>query len=577
MSSTREGKSPLGFGWGWLVLVGVAVGWWMAMHVAAIAASSTGWRPNKLHRLVDGSAHLFAPSKVTAGGMDGLVFPMVTLSVYAAILAALIVWVWRWFGRQNSQGLASRKDLAQFAASTVTARAPQIVGRPDSDPRASGLQLGRAQGQDVWLSSEETMLVLAPPRVGKTSRVVAPAVARHRGPVVATGVRSDIFHWTIDARRQLGYGHLWVCDPVGTLTLPDDVRRVRWSPLTGCSDPDIARLRVEALFAALPAGGANDEFWRTEAVRTLTEYFVAAAVARHRISSVMRWVANTGDTTAVGILQDAAKDNPTSLTGLSLRNGASLLEAMIGEEPKYKAGVYGQMRQALDCFRFRTVMEMCEIDEADSFDAHDFLANSGTVWMLGSDTRGEVAAGVCCALTASIIESARARATASGRLRPPLLLALDEILNVAPIPRLEQLLSTGGGSGLQSMIVLQSMAAARNKYGRETGDALLDFNTAKIVLGGLADAQDLQDLSTLLGQRDETTVSASRSGRLGVLERSDYSYSHRLVPVLRPDEIRTIDTQRKGQALVVARSSKGMVISMPSIFELAAANGWSIA
>ena len=53
------------------------------------------------------------------------------------------------------------------------------------------------------------------------------------------------------------------------------------------------------------------------------------------------------------------------------------------------------------------------------------------------------------------------------------------------------------------MVVLQSLAAARNAWGKELGDALLDFNNAKIVLGGLSDAGDLEDLSTLLGVREE--------------------------------------------------------------------------
>jgi type IV secretory pathway TraG/TraD family ATPase VirD4 len=173
---------------------------------------------------------------------------------------------------------------------------------------------------------------------------------------------------------------------------------------------------------------------------------------------------------------------------------------------------------------------------------------------------------VCTALTAAIVEDARRLARASHRLRPPLLLALDEAVNVAPIPRLEQLLSTGGGSGIQTIVVLQSLAAARNAWGKEMGDALLDFNNAKIVLGGLSDAQDLADLSTLLGQRDERVVQASRSGRLGVLDVGDHSWSWRQVPVMRPDEIRQIDSERRGHALLIARSGRGILLRQDRIF-----------
>ena len=186
--------------------------------------------------------------------------------------------------------------------------------------------------------------------------------------------------------------------------------------------------------------------------------------------------------------------------------------------------------------------------------------------MLGSESHQRQAAGVCTALTAAIVEVARDLGRDAGRLRPPLLLALDEAVNVAPIPRLEQLLSTGGGSGIQTMVVLQSLAAARNAWGKELGDALLDFNNAKIVLGGLSDAGDLEDLSTLLGVREERVMQTSRSGRAGLLDAGDYSWSWRQVPVMRPDEIRKIDSEKQGHALLIARSGRGILLRQDRIF-----------
>ena len=186
--------------------------------------------------------------------------------------------------------------------------------------------------------------------------------------------------------------------------------------------------------------------------------------------------------------------------------------------------------------------------------------------MLGSESHQRQAAGVCTALTAAIVEVARELGRDVGRLRPPLLLALDEAVNVAPIPRLEQLLSTGGGSGIQTIVVLQSLAAARNAWGKELGDALLDFNNAKIVLGGLSDADDLEDLSTLLGVREERVVQTSRSGRAGLFDSGDYSWSWRQVPVMRPDEIRKLDSEKRGHALLIARSGRGVLLRQDRIF-----------
>ena len=114
--------------------------------------------------------------------------------------------------------------------------APQILGRHDPDPKHSGLLVGRdvQSRQQVWLPKESTILVLAPPRSGKTSGTVAPAVVDHHGPVVATGVRRDIMLWTHPWRATTG-APMWLCEPMippGT-ALPAGVELVRWSPVDG--------------------------------------------------------------------------------------------------------------------------------------------------------------------------------------------------------------------------------------------------------------------------------------------------------------------------------------------------------
>ena len=116
------------------------------------------------------------------------------------------------------------------------------------------------------------------------------------------------------------------------------------------------------------------------------------------------------------------------------------------------------------------------------------------------------------------------------------------------------------------MVVVQSMAAARNVWGKEMGDALQDFNNAKVVLGGLADAQDLKDISDQLGMRDEMVTQASR--RAGaVFVPSDYSHSWRQVPVMTPAEVRMIKSARDHQALLIARDTPGIMLQLTPIYE----------
>ncbi len=559
-----------------MALGSAAVVVWVAPSLSAWWWSSTGWQPGaSLSSLVAAYSQLFDADRLPGSGVDGLRFGVTTVGVLVlGLLVGLLVAACS--ARRTSamrRGLAAGRDLDRFSRAAVVARSRVILGAHDRDPRRSGLRLGtdRYSGREVWVPKESTVLVLAPPRSGKTSGTVAPAVADHVGPVVATGVRDDILTWTLPWRAAAG-GPLWLCEPMRAPgPLPAGVRAVGWSPVAGCADMVTARLRAEALFSTVPKGGPNDEFWRTAGQALLAGYLMAAARQHGRISDVVGWLDRDTDASPVESLRSVARlldGDDDAVERAAVLSVAAQLDAAIAQDPRFRAGVTGQALQAVEPFRLPAVRRMCDVPIDESFDPEAFLEESGTLWMLGSESHQRQAAGVCTALASAIIEAARARArTQGGRLRPPLLLALDEAVNVAPVPRLEQLLSTGGGSGIQTLVVLQSMAAARHAWGKEMGDALLDFNNAKVVLGGLSDAQDLQDLSTLLGQRDEVVMQSSRSGRLGVLEPGDHSWSWRQVPVMRPDEIREIDSERRSEALLIARSSKAVLIRQERIFD----------
>ncbi|HWL44563.1 MAG TPA: type IV secretory system conjugative DNA transfer family protein [Ilumatobacter sp.] len=574
MTDTRSaaGRSPINEWLPLAVLAGIAAVVWTAPSVAARVWSSTGWHPGRdLGSLATAYAHLFDPEQIAGSGLHGILFGATTVAVAVVLVGAGAFAAGQVQRRRRAalRGLAYGAELDRFSPKAIVAASDVILGRHERDPRQAGLMVGRDvhTGREIWLPKESTVLVLAPPRSGKTSGTVAPAIVDHHGPVVATGVRRDIMDWTHPWRAATG-APMWRCEPMlppGTV-LPAGVETVRWSPLSGCESMLTAKLRAEALFAALPAASADDQFWRNAGQTILSCYLMAAAARDGSIRDVLGWADRDSDRSPADVLRAAADEIDDPIERDTVNSVAAQVEAAVAQDPRYKAGVTGQALQALEPFRLPHIRRMCDVPIGESFDPAEFLRASGTIWMLGSESHQRQAAGVCTALTAAVVETARELGREQGRLRPPLLLALDEAVNVAPIPRLEQLLSTGGGSGIQTIVVLQSLAAARNAWGREMGDALLDFNNAKVVLGGLSDAQDLADLSALLGQREERVVQTSRSGRLGVLDVGDHSWSWRQVPVMRPDEIRRIDSERRGHALLIARSGSGILLRQDRIF-----------
>jgi len=142
------------------------------------------------------------------------------------------------------------------------------------------------------------------------------------------------------------------------------------------------------------------------------------------------------------------------------------------------------------------------------------------------------------AFVEDLVETARRLAARSpgARLDPPLLLALDEVANIAPLPSLPTLMAEGGGTGITTMPVLQSLSQARDKWGQNPAGAIWDASIVKIILGGASSPTDLRDISTLIGERDETTTSDTISEQgFTTTQRSI-----RRVAVMPPETIRTL-------------------------------------
>src|SRR3546814_3915387 len=113
-------------------------------------------------------------------------------------------------------------------------------------------------------------------------------------------------------------------------------------------------------------------------------------------------------------------------------------------------------------------------------------------------------------------------------------------------------MAEGCGTGITTMPVLQSLSQSRDKWGDHAAGAIWDASIAKIILGGTSSARDLQDLSALIGERDEKTDTIS----VGDYGSRSLQRSTRRVAVLPPEAIRTLPF---GTALVLLRSSSPLV------------------
>uniref|UniRef100_UPI00181E232F type IV secretory system conjugative DNA transfer family protein n=1 Tax=Sporichthya sp. TaxID=65475 RepID=UPI00181E232F len=294
---------------------------------------------------------------------------------------------------------------------------------------------------------------------------------------------------------------------------------------------------------------SDSDFWSGQTEAALRCLLHAAALDGRRVLDLYRWSLNPA----------AARDAITVLHRHpdAAEGWADALESAVHADPRTRDSVWLGVRQALAALADPDVLHALDPGPGDRFDPGAFLADSGTLFLLASAVSSGTCAPLVAAFVEDITETARARAARSpgARLDPPLLLALDEIANLTPLPSLPSLMAEGGGSGITTLAVLQSLAQARHRWGEHAADAIWDAATVKLVLGGLGKARDLEDVARLLGEVDESTTTWTR-GYSG--DRSQ-SVSVRQVPVMPASVLRTLPF---GTAVLLLRHTRPTVIDL---------------
>jgi len=445
-------------------------------------------------------------------------------------------------------GLAERADVSDLAGEKALMRQARTL-RPSLDhpaPHDVGYRLGKAWGLDVWASVEDSMLLLGPPRAGKGYHVVIPMILDAPGAVITTSTRPDNLTVTMAARAR--HGPVAVFDPQGLAPATGLIPVMRWSPIRGCEKPSTAMLRALALIQGGEGGVENGGFWKQQSQSAIQCLLHAAAIGGKSPADLYRWSHTaTGAKEAVAILVSHAD------AALGWGYG---LDATIGMDQRTRDSIWAMISNAFSPLADPAVLAAVSPRPGDEFTPTSFIQAKGTLYLLGTAAGASATGNLVAALIEDVVDAARRLAARStgARLDPPLTLVLDEAANY-PLPSLPSLMSEGGGTGITTLAVLQSLAQSRDKWGRESAAAIWDSAIVKVILGGGSDASDLADLSRLIGEREYVDMSVSRGSQPGISTNT----SVRTQAIMDPSDIRLIGF---GHGLLLLRASKPIMLEL---------------
>jgi type IV secretion system protein VirD4 len=480
-----------------------------------------------------------------------------------ALLGTVIVLLWRRIaqrGIRRFRGFASGTEVQQALSTSAVTKMGATI-RPSLEGERIevddvGTVLGRRipGGTRIALSAEESVLVLAAARQGKTSQVMIPMLHRWRGPAIVTSVRRDIVEATASLRALLG--PVLVLAPTGMPKWPEGVS---WSPADGCHVYDTAKARAETIVRVGKGGpgaqqdSSNAGFFGASATNLVAAWLHAAALTGGSMNDVVRWSLNQRDDTPVRLL----RDHPDAEPGV-----ADMLADMYASPQVTKANLWSTATIGLSPLMSPTAREVFCGPMSESMDIEEFLRANGTLYVLVSAKQAGGLAPIISAFIEAVTETAKRLGDLSpgGRLDPPLAVLLDEAANVSPLPDLPDLLSYSGGSGIFVVVVLQNMAQAADKWGPVSAEMIWGATTAKVILGGLS-GSEVDDLCRLAGEYQQPVGSLQR-GTTGTNIQT--SYENR--PVLTPADVRGLSTLRR-EALIFHGSTAPVRIRMTRHYE----------
>jgi len=413
-----------------------------------------------------------------------------------------------------------------------------------------GVYLGHSERGWCFVRPEQSVMILGPPRSGKTTSLIIPNVMASNGPVVSTSTTPDVLDATIDARTQLGDCFLF--DPTESVARSTGLQPLRWSPLQGCTEwlpaLTMARSLVEVGSSGRGRAHGDGSHWTERAQALMAPLLHAAAIGGADMRTLLTWVDRRQALPAQRILAGEP--------GQSTELARNLLDGIVATDERELSGIWSTASGSLS--GFRTHQSLAATADPD-FDPARFVRSADTVYIAAPAHRQAMVAPMVVGLIDDIRHAtyARSGADAAGqRVRPPVVLALDEVANIAPIPDFPSMISEGGGQGLVTLACLQDLSQARSRW-PDHADGFPSLFGTTVVLPGIGDVKTLEALSTLAGDVEIPTRTVS-AGRMG----TDHPFAD-LVAGGRPQRGESLSTQwrRLLPADVITRGAAGHALA----------------
>jgi type IV secretion system protein VirD4 len=429
-----------------------------------------------------------------------------------ALLVSLLARQMHRRDRDRAARWASRGELAELHT---------------TGPTRGRIALGEHNGKLIAAERRVSVLGVGPAQSGKSTGLIVPAILEWDGPALSTSIKADVVHDTSTARARVG--EVFIFDPTGCTGL----QHTPWSPIAAAHTWEGARRTAANLLGVADQGATHntdDSFWKPAGARYLAPLLLAAAQGGLTMREVLRWVAAIDEDEPSELLQSCANAGAQA--------GLEALRSVWAADHRLRSSLMQTIATGLDAWQ-EPAIAAATVGESQ-ISATRLLAGPNTLYLIAPAHEQRRLRGLFTALVADITAGAFERSAQTGRpIDPPLLLALDEAANIAPLPNLDEIASTGPGQGVQLLTILQNISQASDRWGRDRAETIIANHRARLFTSGIGDRATLDYLRQTLGEEEINRISTHRNTALAPGSRT---YSSEFRSLAAPHRVRQADT-----------------------------------
>ncbi len=393
-------------------------------------------------------------------------------------------------------------------------------------------------GQKLWIDGDDVGgFVIGPPRSGKGASLIVPNCLLWPDSLIVLDMRGETYEATAGYRQK--FSRVVRFSPAD-----ENGETEKYNPLDFVSlDPDQRDIDINSIAAALLPTPKNDAYWIQD--------------GRALFSGVVSWVLENPDVTPMDknigtvlriiegaqlplrdwLLQEAGAGQETKSDWIGYFTRSCLARFAVMADKQFD-GVYGTLAAAVKPFKNERILRATA---TSTFDIRAMRRENISLYL---DFRIQQVASIGPIFNVLMTQFMDYMSRdMMHRHEKRVLVLLDEFQNLGKLENALTVATVLGGYGIPTWFFVQSLRSIDNVYTREGRQTLVNAARAQIFFGA-QDPEDQRYVSQLLGERTDTVVDVSHSGTMFDQKRTSVQSKHVMRPLMRPDEIGSMDEAR---------------------------------